>query len=144
MRGENGNAMCYAVELCEVWEILNKITAICPECQIISSLWSSSFLFGWNGIEKFCICVLVTRAKHYALFPKSIKESCCAYIELIVHNCRSSHNYIIKVGLCKFIQFAPCFNNSYYSISGGNIDPAVGGYGRGKIHTGFSQNFPIQ
>ena len=35
------------------------------------------------------ICVLVIRANHYALFPKSIKRSGCAYIELIVNYCRS-------------------------------------------------------
>jgi hypothetical protein len=103
------------------------------------------FNMGWNQICSSCqICVLVIRAKHDTLFPKGIYGSGCAYIELIVNHRRRSHNFFIQVVMCKYIQFIPCFKNSYYSISGGDIDPAVGGYGRGKIRTGCSQTFPIK
>ena len=38
MEGESGNTKCYAVELCEKWEIQSKIMLICEDCQIINRL----------------------------------------------------------------------------------------------------------
>jgi hypothetical protein len=34
MKGESGNAKCYAVKLCEKWEILIKVITMWLECQI--------------------------------------------------------------------------------------------------------------
>ena len=37
MKGESGNAKGYAVELCEMWEILNKCMLKYSDCQLVKN-----------------------------------------------------------------------------------------------------------